>query len=110
MRARGSLAQPSGKTECELCRHKSRNRQVLHVLKFTNLDELKSHLAGVFGQPSYGAEFFLTLWNSANQLYGHIAREKYVPLWVVYFEAHGMKIIDRAEVIMRHRGRVQPEE
>jgi len=54
-------------------------------------------------------DFYIKLWLTAHQIYGGYARDKYFPLWLGYFEAHGVLITNRAEAIMKHRGRTMQE-
>ncbi len=95
---------PAAGATCADCRSKKHNRQVYHILKFDDLDSLKEHLHGVFPGNDFCREFFVNLWLIAHQLYGHIAKDKYAPLWLIYLEAQGVKVTNRAEAIMGHRG------
>lgn len=100
----------TGANDCDMCHgRKGKNREVYHVLSFDELDELRSHLASVFPNTPYCVEFYTTLWVTAHQIYGGHARDKYFPLWLVYLEAHGGKVDNRAEAIMKHRGRTMQE-
>jgi hypothetical protein len=97
----------SSATECDYCHgNKGRNLEVVHILKFPDLEALRSHLAAVFTDTKYCIEFYTNMWTIAHQIYGGRAKELYAPLWLVYLEAHGVKVIDRAEAIMKHRGHV----
>jgi hypothetical protein len=94
------------KTECDLCREKKgRNATVVHILSHRDEESLRQHVVGVF-ESSYTQEFFLTLWKTAHRIYGNEARDKRAPLWLIYLEAHGVKVHRRGEAIMKHRGRI----
>jgi len=99
--------------DCDLCRErKGHNATVVHILKFKDPDDLTEHLNRVFPNTPYCVEWFSNLWGTANRIYGHVAREKYMPLWLVYLEAHGVKVNNRGEAIMKHRtaiGKVEAE-
>lgn len=91
--------------DCELCHEKKgRNHAAVHILKFGDRDELAHHLQAVFPNTKYAVEWWLQFWTTANQIYGYRAREKYVPLWLAYLEAHNVKVNNRAEAIMKFRG------
>jgi hypothetical protein len=95
---------PQGGVDCDFCRERlGRNPQVRHVLEFRDVDELKRHLGGVFGNGSYVQGFLTQLWFTAHQIYGAWARGKYMPLWMVYFEEHGITVKNRGEEIMEYR-------
>lgn len=90
---------------CDYCRErKGRNHAAVHILKFRDREDLAHHLQAVFPNTKYAVDWWLQFWTTANQIYGGRAREKYVPLWLVYFEAHGIVVRNRAEVIMKFRG------
>jgi len=94
---------------CDLCKgiktRQGRNAGIVHILKFTDPDELAAHLKASFSTP-YCVEFHTDFWFGVHQRYSHIARDKYAPLWLVYLEANGVTVHHRAESIMRHRGRM----
>lgn len=92
--------------DCDLCHERNgKNAAVVHILKFREQAELKAHLEQVFPKSSaYAVEWFSELWLMAHRIYGNEAREKYAPLWLVYLEAHGVKVGNRAEAIMKFRG------
>jgi len=102
---KGEKAKP-GANDCDICHgRKGKNREVYHILSFDDLDDLRGHLNSVFPETKYCVDFFTTMWVTAHQIYGGYAREKYLPLWLVYLEAHGVKVDNRGESIMKHRGR-----
>jgi hypothetical protein len=85
---------PQGGVDCDFCKERrGRNLQIIHVLKFEDPDDLKRHLAGVFPAPAgtYTQGFLAQLWFTAHEFYGHIARDKQIPLWRAYLDAHGVK-------------------
>ncbi len=93
--------------DCDICHgRKSKNREVYHILSFNEIDDLRSHLTSVFPNTPYCVEFYTTLWVTAHQIYGQRARDLYAPLWLVYLEAHKVKVANRAEAIMKYRGRM----
>lgn len=95
----------SGGEPCDLCHEKrGRNRIIVHILEFKDEESLSAHLNAVFTESKYCVEFYSTLWSTAHSVYGSVAREKYVPLWLVYLEEHGVKVKNRSEMIMRYRG------
>jgi hypothetical protein len=91
---RGGGTTPQGGADCDFCKERrGRNLQIIHVLKFEDPDDLKRHLAGVFPAPAgtYTQGFLAQLWFTAHEFYGHIARDKQIPLWRAYLDAHGVK-------------------
>lgn len=104
MRNRGDSSAHDAKADCDLCRErKGRNRAIVHILKHSDREQLRNHLLAVYGE-SYAVNFYLTLWDLAQQIYGNFARQKQMPLWLAYLEAHGVKVNNRAEAIMKFRG------
>ncbi len=92
--------------DCDICHGKrGHNREIYHVLSFAGLDQLRGHLNSVFPETKFCVEFYTNMWITAHQLYGHIAKDKYMPLWLVYLEAHGVEVKNRGESIMKHRER-----
>ena len=103
-RQRTSEAELPKVNNCDLCHErKGRNATAVHILKFRDEDELARHLQAVFPETKYCVEFFTNFWITARRIYATVAKEKYVPLWLVYLEAHGVKIDNRAEAIIRYR-------
>lgn len=97
-------AKPATGQVCDLCRErKGRNATVVHILSFSDYEALAGHLSAVFSETPYCREFFSILWTTAHSIYGQFAREKYMPLWLVYLEAHGVPIKNRAEAILSYR-------
>lgn len=91
--------------DCDLCRErKGRNHAAVHILKFRERDLLARHLQDVFPNTKYAVDWWLQFWTTANQIYGHVARDRQQPLWLVYLEAHKVNVKNRAEAIMRFRG------
>lgn len=91
--------------DCDLCHEKGgRNSTVVHILSFDDYEALIRHLNEVFPDTKYCVEFYANLWSVANEIYRQTARERYEPLWVVYLEAHGVKINNREAAIKKHRG------
>jgi hypothetical protein len=88
---------------CDKCRSEKRNSQVYHILSFADLHELRSHLNEVFGKGEYCVDFFTTMWVTIHQIYGDRAKELQQPLWLVYFEAHGITVKNRGESIIKYR-------
>jgi hypothetical protein len=93
-----------GGASCAACRSQSRNRQVYHILSFTDLEILKDHLNAVFPDNNFCQEFFINMWLFAHQFYGDMSKSKFAPLWLVYLESHGVTVKKRGEIIMKYRG------
>lgn len=94
--------------DCDLCHErKGRNATAVHILKFADPDALAGHLKTVFPDTPYCVEYFLNLWGMAHRIYGNEARNKYAPLWLVYMEAHGVRVNNRADAIMKFRGHAE---
>jgi len=98
-------------SSCQDCHLKrGRNRQIVHYLRFYDEENLRRHLNGEFPEDKPWVDSRIRFWHFAQNYYGQAAREKYAPLWLVYLEAHGVMVHNRAEAIMKHRGHRQLEE
>jgi hypothetical protein len=93
--------------QCDFCsERKGRNAMIEHHLKFRDDEALRSHLFSLYGNARENKiESVLNFFSFVHRFYGQEAYEKYAPLWMVYLEAHGIKVNDRGEIIMRYRGR-----
>lgn len=106
MRTRGAVqATSNAAVDCDLCHErKGRNATVIHILSFTELDILGAHLKSVFPKSDYTVGWFVTFWTMVHRIYGNEAKQKWVPLWLMYLEVHGVTVKNRSAAIMKHRG------
>lgn len=95
---------------CDFCyQRKGRNWMIVHQLGFPTEEAFRRHLLGLYGQEGEKDGWIdsrITFYRFVHRYYGQAAHEKYFPLALVYLEAHGVRVKNRAEWIMKHRGKV----
>ena len=94
-------------SKCDLCHdRKGRNATIVHHLKFTDEDNFIGHLKEHYSD-EYAIEWLGNWWRFVRRFYGQAAHEKYQPLWLVYLELTGARVLNRDKAIYAHRGMVE---
>lgn len=102
-------ALPAAATDCDRCMQKlGRNKQIVHFLSHEDEDDLKRHLQIVFAGDELRMKPHLQFYSFVQRMYGLEANRKYFPLWLVYLEATGTKVVNRADAIIKYRQKYSP--
>lgn len=77
--------------------------QAVHHLSFDDCEELRRHLTSVMGGDQIRVEPHIKFWMFVHRYHGQTARDKFIPIALVWFEANGRTVHRRGDWVMNYR-------